>query len=355
MLEHTNRITNIHSNRSAHQIVAGWDLQNLTLAAVRHPPVNWPLPILNKDWDGVRLDINGTVDLAISFMKQASANGAGLIAFPEVWFPGYPKGIINDDSPNPWLEHYAIEYIENSLVVGSAAWNKLVQGAVDNEIYLGFGFSERAGDHVYIAQALVGPDGEVLIHRHKLRPAAQERDLWTDGTLDQIYAVSTPIGRIGMLSCFEHITPEATFILQAQTEDIHIGSWPYTPDFGNYSLKYESAEAMTSMARYYAILSNSAVIQSTVGTASIFPAGEWSALTQILANVSFDEHPMVYRSFNASNFRNITYDTDAEVSWATLQGINSGFPSYIPKKYGDFVTFQSDSVSEIVKNSSVQY
>jgi hypothetical protein len=129
----------------------------------------------------------------------------------------------------------------------------------------------------------------------------------------------------------------------------------YTPDFGDYILKYESAEAMTSMARYYAILSNSAVIQSTVGTASIYPAGEWSALTQTLASVSFDEHPMVYRSFNASAFRNVTYETDAEVSWATLQGINSAFPSYIPKKYGDFVPFHSDSVSEIIKNSSAQY
>ncbi|KAL1903591.1 hypothetical protein Sste5346_000220 [Sporothrix stenoceras] len=68
---------------------------------------------------------------------------------------------------------------------------------------------------------------EILIHRHKLRPSAKERDLWTDGKLDQIYAVTPsppPIGRIGMLSCGEHTAPEATFIMQSQTEDIHLGS-----------------------------------------------------------------------------------------------------------------------------------
>lgn len=90
----------------------------------------------------------------------------------------------------------------------------------------GLSFSEKDDTRLYMAQSLIAPDGEVLIHRHKLRPSAQERELWSDGKLDHVYAVSTPIGRIGMLSCGEHTTPEVTFIQQAQTEDIHIGSWP---------------------------------------------------------------------------------------------------------------------------------
>ncbi|PYI10111.1 aliphatic nitrilase [Aspergillus sclerotiicarbonarius CBS 121057] len=339
--------------RSIHEVVASWDLTNLTLAAVRAPPVNWPLPIMNKDWDGVSPDLNGTVDLAVKFIKEASQNNARVVAFPEVWFPGYPKGVINDEVPNPWFEYHVKDYIQNSLVVGSDNWNKLAQAAVDYEVYLGFGFSEKADDHLYIAQALIAPDGEVLIHRHKLRPTAQERDLWTDGQLDEIYAVSTPIGRVGMLSCYEHITPEALFSLQAQTEDIHIGSWPYTPDFGNQSLTYESAEAMTTFASFYAAVGETIVMQSTVGTASIFPAGQSANYTQIVANVSFEEHPLVYRVANATGFRNTTYNKNGEFSWGSLQGINRAFPAYIPKDMGTYVLYHEQNLQTLSNESLV--
>lgn len=46
------------------------------------------------------------------------------------------QGIINSDVPNPWFEYHVKDYIENSLVVGSDNWNKLVQAAVDNRIYV---------------------------------------------------------------------------------------------------------------------------------------------------------------------------------------------------------------------------
>lgn len=79
------------SNQTVAEIVAGWDLENLTVAAVRVPPVNWPLPMMNKGWDRVKLDLNGTVELGIRLIQQAAAANARVIHFPEVWFPGYPK------------------------------------------------------------------------------------------------------------------------------------------------------------------------------------------------------------------------------------------------------------------------
>lgn len=79
------------SKQNIHEIVSKWDLENLTIAAVRDTPVNWPLPMMNKNWDGVALDLNGTVDLGVSLIKQAAKNQARVIGFPEVWFPGYPK------------------------------------------------------------------------------------------------------------------------------------------------------------------------------------------------------------------------------------------------------------------------
>ncbi|KAJ5113611.1 hypothetical protein N7456_002145 [Penicillium angulare] len=359
MIRRTNDLTRkFNTNQTVYEIINKWNLDNLTIAAVRDTPVNWPLPMMNKNWTDVSLDLNATVELGVNLIKEAAENQARVVGFPEVWFPGYPKlaisqGVINSESPKPWFEYHVKDYIENSLVVGSDNWNKLVQAAVDNEIYVGLSFSEKDAAHLYMAQALIAPDGEILIHRHKLRPSAQERDLWTDGKLDQIYAVSTPIGRIGMLSCGEHTAPEVTFIMQSQTEDIHIGSWPLVPDFGNASLTYESAEVITSLGRVYAILGNAVVLQAAIGTATIFPAGSSAVWSQITANASFSDQPLVYRSFNASKFTNTTYNTDGEVSWGTLQAINEGFPEYIPQKSGELVTWHQDLLTTLYNQSLV--
>lgn len=54
--------------------------------------------------------------------------------------------------PSPWLRHYAVEYFGNSFVAGDAAWNKLVQGAVDNELYL---VSPRIENSFYNGQIFI--------------------------------------------------------------------------------------------------------------------------------------------------------------------------------------------------------
>ncbi|KAK7727771.1 hypothetical protein SLS57_002815 [Botryosphaeria dothidea] len=350
LVQWANSLTNKSSSENAHEIVSRWDITNLTVAAVRRAPVNWPMPMMNKNWTGVNFDLNATVDLGVSLIEDAALNGARVIGFPEVWFPGYPKGVINDADPNSWFQYHVKDYIENSLAVGSQNWNKLVQAAIDNEIYVGLSFSEKDNTRLYMAQSLIAPDGEVLIHRHKLRPSAQERELWSDGKLDHVYAVSTPIGRIGMLSCGEHTTPEVTFIQQAQTEDIHIGM---TPDFGNGSLTYESSEVITSLGRVYAVLGDTAVIQASIGVGTIFPSGSSAVWSQIVANVSFDDHPIVYRSFNASEFKNTTNNVDGELSWGTLQAVNEGFPEYIPQTVGDLVPWHQNLITDLLNRSVV--
>lgn len=54
-----------------------------------------------------------------------------------------------------------------------------------------------------MAQALIDTTGEVILHRHKLRPSEGERDIWSDGTIDGLKVVDTPYGRWGMLECWE--------------------------------------------------------------------------------------------------------------------------------------------------------
>lgn len=96
-------------------------------------------------------------------------------------------------------------YIENSLVVGDDNWNRLLDGITSAGIYAQLNYAERTDDYLYMAQALVSPIGDVLIHRHKLRPSGTERAMFTDGTIGEIVTVNTAFGRLGLLECGEYV------------------------------------------------------------------------------------------------------------------------------------------------------
>ncbi|KAI5479103.1 amidase [Pseudohyphozyma bogoriensis] len=290
------------------------DLSNLTIAAY---------------------DLNGTVAYAVELIAEAAGQGASVVAFP-----GYDE--------NDWMDLHVEDYIENSMEVNSTQWNTLLAAAKSNAVYVGFGFSERAGDYIYMGQALFSPDGEVLIHRHKLRPSGSERLLWSDGTIEMLQVVSTPIGRIGLLECWEHFHPSMTFPMQVQTEDIHIGSWPYNPSPNDSdALWWEAGETNDAAARVYAINSGAVTVMPVVGHATIF-SGTGAALVTIDANVSFVEQPIIYASVNASAFNNVTYNENGEQSWGTLEQITAAIPAYVPKVNGTYTNQVFNSVAGLI-------
>lgn len=67
------------------------DFGNLTIAMVRSAPPNWPLPLLNYDWADSVSNISETVDAGIDLINKAARDGASIITFPELWFPGLVK------------------------------------------------------------------------------------------------------------------------------------------------------------------------------------------------------------------------------------------------------------------------
>ena len=64
------------------------DSGNFTVALVRAPPANYPYPPPSLDWKGLRHDLNASVELGVQYIERAASQGADLVAFPELWFPG---------------------------------------------------------------------------------------------------------------------------------------------------------------------------------------------------------------------------------------------------------------------------
>ncbi|KAF4972516.1 hypothetical protein FSARC_940 [Fusarium sarcochroum] len=320
---------------------------NFTVALVRSPPANYPYPPPLDDWNGEQHDLDATVRMGLELIKRASQNGANLVAFPELWFPGYysPK----TDGPSKFLNNY----IDQALTVESANWKRLVAAAKQHHIWVSFGFSQKIGDHIFMAQALIDDKGKVIQVRQKLRPSGGERTVFSDGTIDHFIVHQTPFGRLGMLECWEHMHPTMTFAMQAQNENLHIASFPWAPDLGAMS-GYESTENSITGARYYAITGGAYVFMPAVGTAAVIhPNG--TTLAQVDASDCPLAKPILYHSVNTSTFAGTkSYNLDGEFSWAALQQINDAYPKYIPKKEGNFIRRQLNSVTQMKKTGPVK-
>ncbi|WQF85599.1 Putative carbon-nitrogen hydrolase, nitrilase/Cyanide hydratase [Colletotrichum destructivum] len=318
-----------------------FDKSNITLSAVVAAPAGWPLPVGNKNWTDGHFDLKATVEYGTKLIAEARGNGADLVAFPELWFPGYPKSL-----EAKWMFPLVEEYVANSLVVDSDEWKALRDAARENAIYVSFGFSERAGDFIYMSQALLGPEGEVLINRRKLRPSGTERGLWSDGSDDGLMVVDTKIGRVGMLQCWEHLRPTMTFNIQAQLPNIHVGAWPYNQNPGTADVEnWEDVDVAYSALRLMSILTNAVTVTPSIGYGFI------NQFTTLLAhsnsnttahpNDDQDYAPLIYSSVNGSSWSNQSYDIDGEVSWGTLKQIEDGFPEYIPKVCSPLLTLST--------------
>ncbi|GKT52833.1 aliphatic nitrilase [Colletotrichum tofieldiae] len=323
------------------------DRSNLTVALIRAPPPNWPLPITNYDYTGITFNISETVDSGIKLINEAKGQGSDLVVFPELWFPGikmtytpmdrFPKG---SDSHYNFTRDYLPSYIDNAIVIGDIQWNRLIDAIRAASIYANLNFAEVDGDFMYMSQALVDPNGQVLHHRRKLRPSGAERFFFSDGTTDGLKVVQTDFGRWGMLEC-----GDMTFNMYVQREHVHLAPFPYLADTeDNTSLWWENEWINTGTVSVYSVLSGAYSFVPAIGASFVTnPFG--TRVAHISANASFDEHPMLYYSFNTSGFNDsVTYNVDGQASWGTLSQIVDSFPQGVPKVEGDFVKHKSNSI-----------
>ena len=98
----------------------------------------------------------------IRLIDEAGAKGARLVAFPETWIPGYPWWIWLGAPAWAIMKGFVSAYFDNALAYDSPAADKLRQAAKRNNIVVVLGLSERDGGSLYIAQWIIGPDGETV-------------------------------------------------------------------------------------------------------------------------------------------------------------------------------------------------
>ncbi|SCV53998.1 related to aliphatic nitrilase [Fusarium fujikuroi] len=206
------------------------------------------------------LDLQGSVDKTCALIGEAARGGAQLLVFPECWVTGYPAWIW----ARPVDTHLTSRYIKNCMRADGPEMARIQQCAADNDITVVLGFSENFHNTLYISQAIIDADGKLLALRRKIKATHMERTIFGDASGDALTSVvDTKVGRVGALSCWEHIQPLLKYYLYSHREQIHVAAWPPLHPHKGEELWSMSREGARSLSQTYAIESQAFVLHAT--------------------------------------------------------------------------------------------
>ncbi|MEU3982858.1 carbon-nitrogen hydrolase family protein [Streptomyces sp. NPDC026672] len=197
-------------------------------------------------------DIEAATENIINLIAEAARGGAELVVFPETYASGFPWWI--------WLDNPAAgmkfvpRYFENSLTRDGAHMKRIAAAAGEHGIHVVLGFSERENGTLYMSQAFMDDTGRIISVRRKLKPTHVERSVFGEGDGSDLQVHETRIGRIGGLSCWEHLQPLTKYAMASFNEEIHAAAWPsfsiYENEEGGTAL---GSEVATAISRVYAV------------------------------------------------------------------------------------------------------
>jgi predicted amidohydrolase len=144
-------------------------------------------------------DVAGNLDRIASWIRRAANEGAELVVFPECAVNGYRY-----DSHQ--------EALGDAQSVPGPATDLLERVAAETGVHVAVGIVERDGDRLYNCAALIGPDGLVTKYRKTHIPFQAVDRFVTPGDIP-LHVMETPIGRVGMLICYDLRFPEPARVL----------------------------------------------------------------------------------------------------------------------------------------------
>lgn len=197
----------------------------------------------------ILFDKRSAMDKIVNKTKEAAEQGTDLVVFPEVFLPGYPRGLYfgtrvgsrNTAGRRDWERYW-----HNAIDVPGAETDELSELARETGVYLVLGIVERDQEFstgtLYNTMVYIGPDGSILGKHRKLVPTGAERLLWGQGDGSSLTVIETPFGRIGGLICWENYMPLARMAMYAQGIDILITPTADARDTWQATLRHIACE-----------------------------------------------------------------------------------------------------------------
>ncbi|HET7026228.1 MAG TPA: carbon-nitrogen hydrolase family protein [Candidatus Limnocylindrales bacterium] len=213
----------------------------------------------------VFLDREATIAKACDIIREAGANGADLVAFPEGYVPAHPLWFHFHPATSPTSSAMSIELVNNAVVVPSPETDALCAAARAASCMVVIGICEKTASSMgtlYNSQLVIGRDGAILGCRRKIVPTVGERIVHTPGAGDSVRVFPTEFGSVSGLMCGENSNPLLTYSMQALGARVHVASWP---SFFNRSV---DMQAIADVAGRSIAYQNSCFVVNTIGAVS---------------------------------------------------------------------------------------
>lgn len=167
----------------------------------------------------VPFDREKTLAKAEGLIADAYVEGARIVVFPEAFVGCYPKGMdfgarVGQRSAQgrAWYRRY----FENAIDVPGPETQRLGKAAQFHGVWLVIGVIERDGGTLYCTALIFSPDGSLAAKHRKLMPTAMERLIWGFGDGSTLPVLDTPVGKIGVVICWENYMPMLRMAMYAK-------------------------------------------------------------------------------------------------------------------------------------------
>lgn len=225
------------------------------------------------------------LETILRMTREAAANKANLVIFPECCLTGYVYK----------SKAEALPYVDN---IPGVSTEKVASLCKELNVYVVYGLLEKSGDKMYNALAFVGPEGVIGGYRKNHLPYLGI-DRFVDLGDKGFPVFDTPIGKIGMHICYDLQFPESARVMGLGGADIIILSTNFPRG---------RAEKLNCMVRTRAIENKVHVASSDrVGNERGFDFDGGSTIVNakgdVLATASGDKEEIIYADVSLAEAR----------------------------------------------------
>ena len=271
-------------------------------------------------------DREATVVKTGRLIREAAAEGAQLLLFPEAFIPAYPRGLsfgmVVGSRSAGGRELWQL-YWDNAVEIPGLATEVIGAFVREAGVYAAIGIIERdtqfSGGTLYCTTLYFGPDGAILGKHRKLKPTAAERLIWGEGDGSTLTVLDTGLGKIGGLICWENYMPLARMAMYSKGVGLYLAPTADSRDSWQATLRHIACEGRcfvlgcnqyVTKAMYpadlqaLAELAAAPEVMSRGGSAIVSPLGD------LLAGPLYDQEGILYADLDMAEIVRAKVDFD---------------------------------------------
>jgi nitrilase len=274
----------------------------------------------------VLFDRQATVDKACTLIKETAQNDSQLVLFPEAFIPAYPRGLSfgmvvgsrSEEGREIWREYW-----DNAVDIPSPETDALGEAVREAGVHLAIGIIERDSQQgsgtLYCTLLYFDPAGNIIGKHRKLKPTGSERLIWGEGDGSTLTVLSTKLGNIGGLICWENYMPLARMAMYSKGVDLYLAPTADQRDTWQASLRHIACEGRCFVLGCNQYVTKDMYPESLQGHSEIVDQPEVmcrggsviiSPLGEILAGPLYDQEGILYADLDMNEIVRAKVDFD---------------------------------------------